>query len=269
MIVDTWELPHQNRNASIAAEMWSVPAARLPQLPREDIVMERKRPKLISGAQNGWNKYSDTMKTYYETEEKRVHAKRTVYTRQRACQDRLFDEAFVEGDAMVAKIRLHLGSMGLVQTKIFRDITGAMILTNLHWMYGKDFERCLPRLLKEFKQDEMYQLWIVTTMRQAGKTSAVQAGCAALILVCKRFRFVVFAPTKRQSQVIMSGTVDNIRKMGGGRFSKHIVRGGAGEDLYVTPEGCGDPSKTNINNNQLRCIPASEKGNIRCAYSYP
>lgn len=248
-----------------AIKMWSVRADRLPQLPREDVAdVEVKIPKLMQGRANTWNTYSDDMLDYYKTEEARVHEKRKIYTRDRASKDRLFEEKFVQGDVTVRKIRKMLASMGLVQTKIFRDITDAMIMSNLHWIYGKDYERCLPRLLKEFKQKEFYQLWVVTTMRQAGKTSAVQAGCAVLLLCLARFKFVCMGPARRHSQVIMSGTVDNVRRMG---YSKNIVRGGAGEDLHVTPDGVGEPSKSNVANNILRCIPATEKGNIYNKYS--
>ncbi len=250
--------PKRSKTNADDEAFWKFPSRSIPQTPRADIVdVEIKIPKLVLGEANTWNTYSTGMFDYYKTEENRVHEKRKVYTRDHASKDRLFEEKFVAGDKTVQKIKKMLGSMGLVQTKIFRDITTAMIITNLHWIYGKDYERCLPRLLKQFKLKEINQLWVVTTMRQAGKTSALQAGCAVLLLCLMRFKFVCMGPAKRHSQVIMAGTVDNIRRMG---YGKHIVRGGAGEDLYVTPTDVGEPSKSNTMNNQLRCIPATEKG---------
>jgi hypothetical protein len=244
---------------------FTLPIPKKPHLgPGKDDASELRLPRLPVGGHTTWSSYSDDMLKYYETEESRVHQKRTVYTRDRASKDRLFEEKFVKGDVTLKRIRSLLGMMGMVQTKIFRDVTNAMIMCNLHHMYGKDFERCLPRLLKEFGESEFYQMWILTTMRQAGKTSAIQAGCAAIMLSVERFKFVCLGPRRRHAQVIMSGTVDNIRRMG---LNANIVVGGAGEYLHVTPIGSGEPSRTNVNNNILRCIPGDEKGKIKKEYS--
>ena len=226
---------------------------------REDVVEQAPRKMFIARMKRGgFDEYNDAAIKHYKEKDEIEIKKRTVYTRGVASRDRLFDEDEVEGDKKVAQTRRLMRSMGLVQTKVLRDIHGAMIMTNLHNFYGKDFLRCLPRLLKAYKQEEFYQMWIVTTMRQAGKTSAVQSGCAALILVLNNFKFVVFAPTKRQSQVIMTGTVDFIRLTPDG--GSRIVSGGRGEELIVTPLTGGEMSKINPKNNILRCLPATEKG---------
>lgn len=245
-----------------------------PRQDREDIT-EKRRMFIPQMKQGGYNFYSKGMHAHYQKEHEDELKKRTVYTRESAARDRLKTEDTVAGDEIVKRIRMRMKSMGLVQTQVLRAIHNAMLMANLANIYDKDFLRCLPRLLAEFTQEEFYQMWIVTTERQAGKTSAVQSGCAALILELVAYKFVVFAPTKRQAQVIMTGTVEFVRRTELGKdVRSRIVKGGLGEELIVTPTPGGEPSRQNSKNNIMRCLPATEKGTrklvkVYCRVFYP
>lgn len=214
----------------------------------------KRRPFLVS---DNWSEFSEEFREHYAERDRQDQIKRTVFSRDVASADRLHQERLVAGDRILAEVRKIMGSFGLVRTKPLRQIQDACIISNLHFIFGKDFVKSIPKLLKMFTVEELYQMWVLTTMRQAGKTTAVQSSAAALILVLMRFKMVVFAPTKRQSIAVMVGVVDFIRKIDRGQA--RVVRQNQ-EELVVTPFPAGDPSKANLNNSVLRCLPASEKG---------
>jgi hypothetical protein len=143
------------------------------------------------------------------------------------------------------------------------------LICNLHTIYGKDFAKKIPELLVQFGEKgkplaELYQMIILTTMRQQGKTTGIQSSMAAIVLELMRFKGVCFAPTKRQSVAVSRGIIDFIRKVPGGQ--ERIVRNNQ-EDLYVTPFPAGEPSLKNDNNSIVRCLPASERGDVFvCAF---
>lgn len=204
----------------------------------------------------GWNEYSDGLRTHYEKRATEDALKRRVYSREKASVDRLHDTFMCEGDRIVERIRIRMNSMGLVKTKPLKQIWDAILMGHLQIIYGSDYVRKIPELLKEFGVDELYQMSQILTMRQAGKTTGVQSGLAACMLEIQRNKDVAFAPTKRQSVAIMKGVIDFIMRQKDG---PQRIRSNQ-EELVVSPASAGTFVKSHPGNSILRCLPASEKG---------
>lgn len=225
----------------------------------KDEKTQRRLPKI-----GGWNEYTDGFRKYHQKRADEDVLRRRVFSREKASVDRLHDTFVCEGDRTVERIRIRMNSMGLVATKPLKQIWNAILMGHLHMTYGSDYVRKIPELLKEFGVEELYQLIQILTMRQAGKTTAVQSGLASCMLEISRNKDVAFAPTKRQSVAIMVGVVDFIMRQKDG--PQRIVRKNQ-EELIVTPTSAGTPHKNNPGNSILRCLPASEKGD--CVFVLP
>lgn len=220
----------------------------------------RRAPKI-----GGWDEYSDGLRAYYKKRAEEDLMRRRVYSREKASTDRLHETFSCEGDRILERIRMRMASMGLVRTKPLQQIWNAIIMAQLQQIYGKDFVRKIPELLKEFGVEELHQLTEILTMRQAGKTTAVQSGLAACILEIPHNKMVAFGPTKRQAVQIAIGTVAFIMIQPDGPL--RIVSKNQ-ENLIVTPVAAGMPFKSNPNNSILRCLPPSEKGLVFVLYLF-
>lgn len=205
----------------------------------------------------GYDEYADGLRTYYEKRAQEDRLKRRVFSREKASVDRLHDTHTCEGWRILERIRIRMNSMGLVRTKPLRQIQDAFLVANLQPIFGKDLVRNIPALLKMFGVAELAQMIALTTMRQAGKTTGVQSSEGSCLLEIPAWKSVAFAPTKRQSTAIATGTYDMITRQPDG--AKRVVKKNQ-EELVVTPTSGGEPHKNNPKNSILRCLPASEKG---------
>lgn len=244
--------------SSRAAEHSSAPdPKRRKDEDHKDALMEEKQKPRRLPKIGGYNEFSDGLRAYYQKREDEDKLKRRVFSRGKASVDRLHDTFICEGDRTLERIRRRMRSMGLVITKPLKQIWDVIIMGHLQTIYKADFVRKLPELLKEFNVKEIKQLAQALTMRQAGKTTAVQSGLASCILEILSNKDVAFGPTKRQSVAIMTGTVGFIMLQPDG--PERIVSKNQ-EQLIVTPTSAGTPHKNNLGNSILRCLPASERG---------
>jgi hypothetical protein len=80
----------------------------------------------------------------------------------------------------------------------------AMLQICCSHIYGVDFLRCRPQLMKQFKIQAFSMATLMLFPRRFGKTTAVAMFLATLLAVCRGIKIVIVSPTQDVSNMLLS-----------------------------------------------------------------
>lgn len=157
----------------------------------------RNRPVFTAGA---WDRSFSVLQDHWKRREDEETERKTVHTREAASDKSKNNIRTCPGDRILAALERELDSLGMVRTEMQRRLHNILTMTQLPFIYGKDFPANQQRLLRKFGVKKFPRAVVCTTPRQFGKTT----GMAMYTIVGGRnipnWKAAQMSPTGRQSE---------------------------------------------------------------------